>query len=327
MMVTASLLYSLLSLDVKTLAPSFSTWEIVFARGLVSFLLATLALTLTTGRTKQDFLGTRIRLLVVRGLLGGLNTSTAFLALTYLNLSVATVIISTGPILTGILRGPCCNDSRPLWPPFEYTKGAATLMCFAGVVTISSGGFLVPMDNFWLGVACALAAAVLSALVNVTIHEIREEKTLTITLYSMGACTLLALPGLCIVLTSSTSTSMSTSASEKTWTIYNLLRLGLTGVASFSAQCFKTRSLQMSEDLGVINLRYLEILFCILWDVAVLHSRLRATDVVGVALVLGGCVVHTIAGIVLIKKTPTTEQTSCESPPRPSEDKAPSLLI
>lgn len=307
MMVTASLLYSLLSLDVKTLAPSFSAWEIVFARGLVSFLLAVLALTFTTGRTKQDFLGTRIRLLVVRGLLGGLSTSAAFLALKYLNLSVATVIVSTGPILTGILR-PCRRHHShplPLWPPFEYTKGAATLMCFAGVVTISSGGFLVPMDNFWLGLACALAAAVLSALVNVTIHEIREEKTLTITLYSMGACTLLALPGMCIVLTSSTSTS--STASTETWSIYNLSRLGLTGVASFSAQCFKTRSLQISEDLSVINLRYLEILFCILWDVAVLHSRLRATNVVGVALVLGGCVVHTIAGMFSLKETPTTE--------------------
>jgi len=229
---------------------------------------------------------------MIRGILGGLSVSTSFLAVTYLNLSVATVIASTSPILTGILQ---CSSSIYHW--------IGMLFCFCGVVLIilfNNGTLTTIIDlsenkNLWVGVSFAMVGSLLTAMVNVTIHEIRDEKALTITLYSMGVCGFLAIPGMIVTATRTTHAELENLVTNLQNTSL-ATRLALIGIINVLAQYLKTCSIKASDnriELGVIvNVRYLEVIFCIMWDVFILHSQLSSIEIVGIFLVLLGCCFH-----------------------------------
>lgn len=269
-MALAAFFYSLQYLDVKTMSGAVGIWMIILTRGLGSLLLAVLFLLYAR---PPNPLGEKKRLLMIRGVLGGATISLSFLAVKNLNLSIATVIVSTSPILTGLMS--CSAWTR--------TDLVSTAICFTGLVILSIQGFMEDIPHFWVGFIAALGSSFLSALVNITIRDIRDENTLVITLYAMGACVVMTAPpaiheivvnGLPIL-----------DAAHAT-------RLCLTGAASFSAQWLKTRSIQLSENLSVVVLRYLDVFFCLLWDLFILHSHIPFYHYIGITLIFFGCLLQ-----------------------------------
>ena len=269
-MALAAFFYSLQYLDVKTMSGTVGIWTIILTRGLGSLIL-TLFFILYT-RPISPF-GEKKRLLLIRGVLGGATISLSFLAVKNLNLSVATVIVSTSPILTGLMS--CSTWTR--------TDLVSTAICFTGLVILSIQGITEEVHHFWIGFIAALGSSFLSALVNITIRDIRDENTLVITLYAMSACVLMTTPAaIHEVVVNGLPILDAVHATQ----------LCLTGVASFSAQWLKTRSIQLSETLSVVVLRYLDVLFCLAWDLLLLHSYIPFYHYIGITLIFFGCLLQ-----------------------------------
>lgn len=76
-----------------------------------------------------------------------------------------------------------------------------------------------------------------------------------------------------------------------------IAQLCLTGVLSTIAQLTKTSGLKMSKSFGVLVMRYLDIFFAFIWDVAFLHAELDALSVCGALIIVGGCMAS-----ILLKK-------------------------
>jgi drug/metabolite transporter (DMT)-like permease len=258
---------------------------ITFFRGLTSCLICIIILIFQNKCCYRDnfidkYFGNKKKLLLVRGILGGLTTSCSFFAVKYLNLSIATVIISTAPIITGIMSYCLQNCSRKEW---TFRDTISALISFSGLVVISIKKVSEKNTNFFLGFIAALSSAVFSALVNITIHDIKDENTVVITLYSMSFCSLITLPGLIVEF------YHKNAIHNKPLSMWWNIQLFSTGLISFSAQSLKTLSIQISNDLGVIVFKYLDIVFCLLWDVFILQTRIDIFDYVGVFCILLGC--------------------------------------
>jgi len=280
MMITSAFCYSLQYLDVKSISPYFGIWMITFFRGLCSLLLS-LSGILISYKSNPDMhiLGNKKKLLLVRGLFGALSIICSFFAVKNLNLSIATVIVSTGPIFTGLMSCICKKNN---WTTINTIS---LVICFSGLLIICFKGFKERITNFFIGFVAALLSAVFSALVNITIGEIKDEDTFIITFYAMSACILLTFPGM--IYEALTHNYFDHSTPLKT------IQLCFTGVASFSAQYLKTRSIQISDNLGVVIFRYFDVIFCLLWDVFILNSKLYVYDYVGITLILLGCCINT----------------------------------
>ena len=277
-MMIAAFFYSLQYLDVKTISSYYGIWMIAFSRGITSLFLCVVSLWIQKKRVASnhfEIFGKKKKSLLTRGILGGLAISSSFLAIKYLNLSIATVIISTSPILTCIMSYFFQQANWTKWDTLSV------FICFTGLVIISIKGFTQQVKNFRIGFMAAICSSFFTALVNITIHDIKDENTLTITLYSMGSCSLITLPGLLYELL------------DKDFVFdanIHILQLCLTGILSFSAQFLKTKSIQLSENLGIIVLRYLDIIFCILWDILfVPNSSIDIYNGIGIICIFTGC--------------------------------------
>jgi drug/metabolite transporter (DMT)-like permease len=279
-MITSAFCYSLQYLDVKSISPYFGIWMITFFRGICSLLLSITGIFICyLLDQKIQMLGNKKKLLVVRGLFGGISIICSFLAVKNLNLSIATVIVSTSPIFTGLMS---CIFKKNNWTTINTIS---LVICFSGLLIICFKGFKDSMKNFFIGFVASLLSAIFTALVNITIDEIKDENTFTITFYAMSACTVLTFPGM--IYETLTHNYFDHSTPLKT------TQLCFTGIISFSAQYLKTRSIQISDNLGVIIFRYFDVIFCIIWDVFILDSKLYVYDYIGITLILLGCCVNT----------------------------------
>jgi len=280
MMMTSAFCYSLQYLDVKSISPYFGIWMITFFRGVCSLLLSLSGMLISRHLDPEfQMLGNKKKLLLVRGIFGGLSIICSFLAVKNLNLSIATVIVSTGPIFTGLMSCICKKNN---WATINTIS---LIICFSGLLIICTKGFKDRIANFFIGFIAALSSAIFSALVNITINEIKDENTFIITFYAMSACILLTFPGMVYETLTHNYFDHSTFLLK--------IQLCFTGIASFSAQYLKTRSIQISDSLGVIIFRYFDVIFCLVWDVFILNSKLYVYDYVGITLILLGCCVNT----------------------------------
>lgn len=272
----SSFFYSLQYLDVKTTSPFFDIWLIIFVRGITSFLICLFLLMILS---PSNIFGNQKKLLFIRGIYGTLTIVFSFLSIKYLNLSIATVLSSTGPIFTGIFT---CF-SKGIW---TWKDSISVFLCFIGIIMICIQGFFEKSRNFWIGIFCGLLSSIFSALVNVTISSIKEENAFTITMYSMGLCSLQSLPLMIINFDFDQIFSQDK---------FRIIQLFCTGISSLIAQYLKTLSIQNSENLGVIVLRYLDTIFCIFWDIFILHSSIHWNNYLGIGFILLGCGINIIS--------------------------------
>ena len=97
-MLSASLLFTLLNLIVKTLNPVFTVWHIGFFRffgGLIMILVI-------FGRHHNPFMGYNTRLLIIRGCVGSVAFISLITAIKILPLSTALVIFYSFPAFSAV---------------------------------------------------------------------------------------------------------------------------------------------------------------------------------------------------------------------------------
>ena len=278
-MVMAAAFYALQYFNVKRLQTSQSVWTITTYRGLVGLALA---LSMAVLRVPRRPWGQQPGKLVIRGILGALSVMGTFLGLGYLPLSVASALLSTTPLWTGMLvtlRVPGCEFCCMETPPWNRRHTVGALLCFGGIVLISSSPREVEpssststhASHAWRGVLLCLASSFLNALVNITLPQLVEEDPWIITLYPMLLTVVISLPWALPLSFHGTSP----------W-------VGLTGVWSVGGQVCRTIALQHTKDMGVVMLRYLDLPFSILLDVFFFKTTLSPWTWWGIASVVVG---------------------------------------
>lgn len=272
-MALSSMLFSFQNLFAKLSGQHVDFWTVTFFRGCVGTLLSIIVLMKkqSLSRHEHDY-----RMLCTRGLLGGVTIVTSFLSLIECSLSEATVLMSTSPLWSNL-----------------FTKREDRIHCLDWLYTaVSLSGIVVityPIE--WTGKTgpfFALCSAWSQAIVNLAIRNMRKEDPHMISLFSMSASALLCVPGIFY-----TKTAMMTLSTSSPITY---LFLVLTGVFSFAGQTCKTISLQVSPDISILTLRYLDIVFAVLIDTFLFRNIPTPKTWLGMMLVCSGCIAILVTG-------------------------------
>jgi drug/metabolite transporter (DMT)-like permease len=283
-MILSCLFYSLQYLDVKVSGSYYGSWTITFFRGLSGIVSAIAFIKIMKiFNIDVQYFGKPeyIKKLIFRGLIGGSSLICAFIALRYLNMSIAVVLTSTSPIWTGIFS---YFYNKDVWKCMDTI---ASLIGILGIILISYYGF--DSINSIIGFILALVGALLQAGVHITIYDIKDESTAVISLYSMIGCLIISLPGFIYEQHNKIQPIIFNLSATK-----QLLQLFLTGFLSFIAQSFRTTAIQQSKGLGIVVIRNLTVLFSLLWDIILLHSKIDYITILGIILIVLGCFINKI---------------------------------
>lgn len=268
-MLLSAFFYSLQNFDVKILIHHYPIWTITFFRGLVSFLLSMFMILMLNIR---PLLGIKRTKLIVRGCYGSLSIVLGFLSLNYISLSLATILLSTSSVWMSIIGTYFLKDE------WHYINNIGVGITFVGIILISA---YKHKENDFIGIFLAILASIFNAAANITIRDIRDESTLTISLYAMGICMIICTPGILL---------------ERPHIFHNdviiLIQLFFTGIFSFLAQTLKTSSLQLSKNLGIILLRYFDIFFSFIWDILYFKVKFSLIQIIGMTIVIIGCLIR-----------------------------------
>ena len=277
-MIFSAFLYSLQYLDIKTIQEYYSPWTVAFGRASSGTLCA---LSLMAFLNKRPFFGNNLSKLLLRGALGGASFLCAFGAVENLNLSTATVMNSLAPFYTAIYACQFLKEDK--WHKYD---SCGLVFCLSGLLMISFQGFMVSENpRFLLGMVYGMFSSLFGAAVNITISELKNEEACIISFYTMFIGLLMSVPGLIV--------EQTREPLEWTWS-FQILQLFLTGFLSFSAQWLKTKAIKESKNLGVILFRYLDIVFCLIWDLSILHTDVSFLEGMGILLILLGCVLRSM---------------------------------
>lgn len=267
-MVISTLSFTLMNAMVKYL-DHLPTFEVVFFRGLGSFLLATAYL-----RIKRiPLLGNQQRLLWLRSLVGLTAMSLFFFSLKYLNMGTAVSLRYVAPIFAALFAVVLLKEKlKPLqWPLFA--------LAFMGVLMIK--GFHGTMDT--TGLALVLAAALFSGLVYVIIRRIGSgDHPLVIVNYFMFTATLLG--GLF---------SLGKWQRPDAQELALLLSLGLFG---FFGQVFMTKAFQMEKTHKIAPLKYVEVVFSLTLGVFWFGDVYTFMSLMGILLIISALVTNVFVG-------------------------------
>ena len=272
--------FNVKALDTKTLGKhtSVSVWTMIVFRGVVGFVVA-LFVSVAVNKTCVYAVGKEPKKLLVRGVLGAVSILGSFLGLTFIRLSVATALLSTSPLWTGLLMACRCSPIQWTWK-----DTVSALLCMSGVVlvsmeeyTYSSTANSISARDTMFGVILCLTSSFLNAVVSVTVHGLKDENPWVICLYPMACSMVLATPG-----------ALVERQPLSDMGPLDLFFLCTTGMLSVLAQVCRTVSLQNTTHMGVVILRYLDVPISVLLDIAFLHARPTLLTYGGIVLILMG---------------------------------------
>lgn len=280
------------TLNVALLGGRFDSWTSTFFRGVVGTSLCMIDALFFKPRDSYIWgKPENRRMLALRGFLGGLTIASAFFAVQAMDLAEASVLIFTAPLWTAVLSKAMGIGA---WGKVDT---CAAVACLAGMMMVTQPPFLVggralDQSTSFIGVLAAIFSAITAAGVNITISKLKMEPASTITLYAMIGSVMVAFPGFCYH-------QMGPHGRHGLWYASKgaIAQLCLTGVLSTIAQLTKTSGLKMSKSFGVLVMRYLDIAFAFIWDLAFLHAEMDALSVCGALVIVGGCVAS-----ILLKK-------------------------
>ena len=264
-MVGCALAFSLMSALVKHAGARLPSQELVFARSLVAIVISIAMLRQAGVHT----LGNRRWLLFARGVWGYAALSCGFFAVMRLPLAEATMIQYLHPVFTAMLAAVVLGERA------DRSLAASVLLGSAGVLLVTRPAFLFAEGGATLdplGVAAALAGALLTAVAYVGVRELSStEHPLVIVLWFP----LVSLPA-----------SLPATIAQGVWPRGTewLTLLGVGVLAQIGQVCL-TRGLVLEPAGRAMAISYVQIAFATLWGV------LFFSEVPGVATLLGSLLV------------------------------------
>lgn len=267
-MIVASFFFSVMTVFVKVVGQTIPVAQIVLIRSCfaVAFTWAMMR------RSGTVTFGLRKGLLVIRGLLGFAAIMCFYYALPRLPLAEATLIQYTNPVFVALFAGLVLRER------VGRRELVAIGLCMIGVVLLSRPGALagtvVPMLNP-VHVGVAMCGAVLSGAAYAVVRKLREtEGALTVVLYFPLLSIPLSLP---LVLLDNVAPDVVD------W----LYLIGI-GITSQIGQVYMTRSYHAERASRASAASYIQILFAMVWGVALFSERIDAWLLGGTLLVTGG---------------------------------------
>jgi len=261
-MAASALGFSAMSLLVKLASPRLPTGEIVFARAAMTLVLSYVMVR----RAGLHTWGNQHGKLIVRGFLGFGGLSCYYAALARLSLADATILQNTIPLLTAGLA----------WWVLDEHIGKSTvfaLVCgIVGVVImVEPGGHGIDP----VGAVIAIAGATCSAVAYVTVRQLsRTEHPLVIVMYFPLIATPLALPW----------AAMDFVVPEPIdWLLFVAI-----AAATQVGQVFLTMGLSVERAGRATSVGYLQVLFAMMWQLAVFGIAPELTTIAGAALIVVG---------------------------------------
>ena len=265
-MFAASFLFAIMNVLVKQIQ-HIPVAQIVFMRSIIMFIVVFALL-----RTRKvAVLGTKKKLLILRGLFGSVGIAFFFYTLHHMPLASAVVVHYITPVSTAIIAFFLMGERLSKWQLFFFA------LCFIGVFVIK--GFDPRVDGFSIiiGIIGTIGAASAYNIISL-IKE--SEHHLVIMFYFP----LVTIP---LVLIYIFITGDWVWGSLMDWVI--LLSIG---ILTYGAQYFLTRSYQLGQVNKVSIISYMGIVYALVFGLVLFDEWYNWKALVGVLLVLAGVLLN-----------------------------------
>lgn len=277
-MLVSAFLYSLQNVDARLSGNIFGFWTICFFRGMIGSFFSYFFV-------YSQIFSTNLKLLLIRSLLGGATIITLFFSIMKCGLSTTTVITSTSSIWTAWIG----NRIMPEKYKWSVRDIGITFWCIGGIFIIGEFQTILPY-TYYIGMICALLSAIFQSGVNITIKYLDKEPTMVVAFWGMMGSVLLDIPGVLYeMITMKKKQSSFLVFNKNSNSKIEMISLFTTGILSVLAQYCKTYSIQHSKKMSVLLIRYMDIVFSIIWDIFLFHEKKKWNTFVGMAIVLSGC--------------------------------------
>ena len=274
-MLISTLSFACMNALVKYLV-SFPTLQIVFFRALGSLMITFIYLK----KQRINQWGNQKQLLIYRGIVGVTSMILFFWGVHYISVGSAVTLRYIAPLFAGLLAVIYLKETiKPLqWLFF--------ISAFFGVYLIKN--YDASGSNF--GVFLVLLAAFFSAVVYILISKIgNKDHSVVVVHYFMLIATLVGGVG-----------SLFFWRSPSLYELILLLSLGIFG---FFGQLYMTKAFQNAEAHIVAPIKYVEVIFTMLFGVFILHENYELLHIVGTFLVIVSLVFNVLYKTRLNKKT------------------------
>mgnify|MGYP001819108041 CR=1 FL=1 len=265
-MVISTMAFACMNGIVKHLV-HINAYQIVFFRS-VSSLFFTFGFLL---KNNIPLLGNNRKLLVLRGLVGVTSMTLFFMSTKYLPIGTAVSLRYMAPIFAAIFAVFLLKENIKLQQWFFF------FMAFAGVLVLK--GLDTQLSGY--GLFLVFVSAIFSGLVYIVISKIgRGDHPVVIVNYFMVI-----------------STIVGGVLSINNWInpvgIEWFMLLGL-GVFGYFGQVYMTKAFQIAATNQVAPLKYLEVIFTVLFGVFIFSEVYTLWSLLGIALIIGGLILNAL---------------------------------
>lgn len=265
-MVISTLAFACMNAVVKHLA-HFSAFQIVFFRS-ISSLFFTFGFLV---RNNISILGNQRKLLVLRGLVGVTSMTLFFMSTKYLPIGTAVSLRYMAPIFAAVFAIIFLKEHiKPLqWIFFS--------LAFAGVLVLK--GFDADLNGY--GLILIFISAIFSGLVYIVISKIgKGDHPVVVVNYFMVISTIIG--GILSINNWITPIGIE-------WLM--LIALGLFG---YFGQVYMTKAFQIAATNQVAPLKYLEVIFTLLFGVSLFNEVYTIYSLLGITMIISGLVLNAL---------------------------------
>nr|WP_262905112.1 DMT family transporter [Tamlana sargassicola] len=265
-MLISTMAFACMNTIVKSLV-NVNAFQIVFFRSVGS-------LVFTFGflfKNKIPVLGNNKKLMIIRGLVGVTSMSLYFMSTKYLPIGTAVTLRYLAPIFASVLAIFILKERIRKWQWLFFA------IAFFGVLIIK--GFDTQINTY--GLVLILVAALFSGMVYVVLSKIgKSEHPVVVVNYFMVISTIVG--GVISVFNWTTPTAME---------LVLLLSLGVFG---YFGQVYMTKAFQVASTNQVAPLKYLEVIFTVLFGVFMFSEIYTVWSLLGIALIITGLILNVV---------------------------------
>jgi len=245
----------------------FSVYQIIFFRAIVT-LAFTIPFILIN---KIKILGNNKRILFLRSFLGLISMTFFFQSIKYLDLGISVSVRYTSPIFATIFAIFLLKET------IKKMQWVFIIISFIGVVVIN----LVGLEIDLIGLLYALISAISLGLVFVVTSKIgKTENPLVIVSYFMFSA---------LVFTGLMSIDKWVNPS-----LLELILLLVSGGLGYTGVLYLTKSFQNSNVNTIAPIKYLEVIFTIIFGIYFFEETYTGYSLLGVFLILIGVILNTL---------------------------------
>ena len=265
-MLISTLAFACMNSIVKYLV-DFNAFQIVFFRSIGS-LFFTFGFLL---KNKIPILGNKRKLMVIRGLVGVTSMSLFFMSTKYLPIGTAVSLRYMAPIFAAIFAVFFLKEKIQSWQWLFFA------IAFAGVVIIK--GLDTEVNTF--GLLLIMGAAVFSGMVYVLLSKIgKGDHPVVVVNYFMVIATIVG---------GVFSFKYWVQPIGKEWFMF----FGL-GVFGYFGQINMTKAFQVASTSQVAPLKYIEVIFTVLFGVFIFAEIYTVWSLLGIVLIILGLVLNVL---------------------------------